>query len=75
MSMLRTLVLLCTVLSVFSCSGEKKAGCFALVLSLLLCGHWCSFSLPRGALGWFAVCGCGISLTYYFTFYFKRYVM
>ena len=32
--------------------GEKKAGCFALALSLLLCGHWCSVSLwPRGALG------------------------
>ena len=63
MSMLRTLVCYALYLVYFLVLGEKKAGCFALVLSLLLCGHWCSVSLLRGTLGWFAVCGCSISWT------------
>ena len=34
---------------------EKRAGCVVAV---------CSLSLPHGAVGWSAVCDCGISWSY-----------
>ena len=40
---------------------EDRAGCFALIVSLLSCGCQCSMSFSRGAVGWFVVCNCGIS--------------
>ena len=33
-------------------------------VSLVSCGCWCGVALPRGALGWSAVCDCGISMAY-----------
>ena len=31
---------------------EKMQCCFALIVFLLLCGCWCSMSLPRSGMGW-----------------------
>ena len=45
---------------------EVRAGCFTLIVFLLACGS--SVSLPRGAMGWSAMCVCGISWSYSFTF-------
>ena len=47
--------------------GEVRAGCFTLIVFLLLCGCLCSVSLPHGAVGWSAVCECGISWSYLLT--------
>ena len=41
---------------------EEKAGCFAIiVLQLYYCYCKCSVALPHGAVGWLALCDCGIS--------------
>ena len=40
---------------------QERACCFALVVFLVSCGCWCSVALPRGAVGWSAVCNYGIS--------------
>ena len=36
---------------------EEKAGCFAIIVLQMHCYYKC----PRGAVGWSAVCDCGIS--------------
>ena len=41
---------------------EERAGCLTLTVVWLLC----YVSLSRGAMGWFAVCDCGI------LFFFRR---
>ena len=38
----------------------SKAGCFNLIVFLVFCDCQCSVTLPSGALGWSAVCDCGI---------------
>ena len=40
---------------------EKKAGCFAVIVLKMYCDYKCSVALPPGAVGWYAVCDCGIS--------------
>ena len=40
---------------------EESAGCFALTVFLMSCDSQCSVALPHGAVGWSAVCDCGIS--------------
>ena len=35
---------------------RKRAGCFALIMLLLLCGCLCSIPLPHIAVDWYAVC-------------------
>ena len=46
---------------------EEKAGCFAkaccfaIVVLQMYCYYNCSVALPRNAVGWSAVCDCGIS--------------
>ena len=40
---------------------EEKAGCFAVVVLQVCCCWGCSVALLRDALGWSAVCDCGIS--------------
>ena len=40
-------------------NGEEKAGCVALFVFLVSCDG--SVALPHGAVGWSAVCDCGIS--------------
>ena len=41
--------------------GEEEAGCFTLTVFLVSCNSQCFVALPHGALGWSAVCDCGIS--------------
>ena len=48
---------------------EERAGCFTLIVLLMPFDCYCSVSLPHGALGWSAVCDCGISWSYSLTFY------
>ena len=38
---------------------ESRAGCFALIVFLMSCD--CKYSVAHGAVGWSAVCDCGIS--------------
>ena len=40
---------------------EERAGCFAFVVIRMSCYCICSVVLPYGALGWSAVCDCGIN--------------
>ena len=40
---------------------EETAGCFAIIVLQKYCYYKCSVALPRGAVGWSAVCDCGIS--------------
>ena len=40
---------------------EERAGCFAFVVLRMSWFSKCSVALPGGALGWFAMCDCGIS--------------
>ena len=53
---------LITVLSKFCnhLDEEEIAGCFAFIVFLMSCDCWCSVNLPNSALGWSAVCDCGI---------------
>ena len=52
-------------MSILVCSHieeEEKAGCFAIIVLQMYCYYKCSVALPHGAVGWSAVCDCGISL-------------
>ena len=40
---------------------EERAGCFAFIVFWMSCDCICSVALPHGAVGWSAVCDCGIS--------------
>ena len=40
---------------------EERAGCFALVVFLMFSDCLFSVALPHSAVGWSAVCKCGIS--------------
>ena len=42
---------------------RKKAGCFAIIFLYMYCYYKFSVTLPHGAVGWSAVCDCGISRT------------
>ena len=41
--------------------GVERVGCFALTVFLMFYDSECSLALPRGAVGWSAVCDCVIS--------------
>ena len=41
--------------------GEERAGCFTMFIFLLSCDFYCSVAITHGAVGWSAVCDCGIS--------------
>ena len=41
--------------------GKREAGCFNLFVFLMPCDCYCPVALPRGTLGWSAVCDCGIT--------------
>ena len=47
---------------------EERAGCFAVIVFRISCYCKCPVSLPLGAVGWSAVCDCGISCSYSLTF-------
>ena len=51
-------------MSIYFCNHldeEEKAGCFALTVFLMSCDTQCSVALSHGAMGWSAICDCGIS--------------
>ena len=54
-------VLLCVLSSFAIILMGKTEACFALFVFLASCGCYCSAALPHGAVGWSAVCDCGIS--------------
>ena len=58
-------VLLCITLCPFSfCNHleeEEKAGYLAIIVLQMYCYYICPVALPHGAVGWSAVCDCGIS--------------
>ena len=37
------------------------SGCFSLTVFLMSCDNQCSVALSHSAMGWSAVCDCGIS--------------
>ena len=48
--------------------GKERAGCFTLFVFQVSCEFYCTVTLPHGAMGWSALCDCGIFrviLTYY----------
>ena len=59
------LVLLCITLCPFyfcnHLEEEEKPGCFAIIVLQKDCYFKCPLALPHGAVGWSAVCDCGIS--------------
>ena len=40
---------------------EERADCFTLIVFLISCDCQCSVAVPRGVVGWSAMCVCGIS--------------
>ena len=40
---------------------KKEPGCFTFIVFLMSCYCKCPVALPHGAVGWSAVCDCGIS--------------
>ena len=38
--------------------------CFAIIVLEMYCNYKCSVDLPHSAVGWSAVCDCGISCSY-----------
>ena len=40
---------------------KERAGCFDFIVVTMSCDCKCSLVLPQCALGWSAVCDCGIS--------------
>ena len=49
------------ILGLQSSCREKKARWFEIIVLQMYCYYKCSVALPRGAVGWSAVCNCGIS--------------
>ena len=39
---------------------QLASGCSPLTVLLMYCDNQCSVALPHGAMGWPAVCDCGI---------------
>ena len=52
-------LLTCSILSSFD--EKERAGWFTLIVSLVFCDCKCSVALPHDAMGWSAVCVCGVS--------------
>ena len=62
--------LLC-VLSSFVIIFTRKRELVAFIVLRMACYRKCFVSLPHGAVGWSAVCDCGMSLSYSFLFFAK----
>ena len=39
----------------------ERTGCFAFIVLRMSCNSKCSLAIPQCAVGWSAVCDCGIS--------------
>ena len=69
----------CALLCVLSSFAKERTGCFAFIVLWMACYLKCSVNIPRGIVGWSAVCGisCSYSLTFYrflcFTLYPSLY--
>ena len=48
------------ILCVLSLDGEERAGCFTSIVIQISFDYYFSVALPHGAVGWYAVCNCGI---------------
>ena len=69
--------LLCAMFRVLSSFAiifdeEERVGCFFKIIFQMFCDCKCPVTLPRGAVGWSAVCDCSISWLYLFTFVASR---
>ena len=53
--------LLCALSSFAIILKRKRAGCFAFIVLRMSCYCKCSVAIPRGTMGWSAVCNCCIS--------------
>ena len=49
------------LLCVHSSFAEEAIFCFAIIVLQIYCFYKFSVALARGAVGWSAVCDCGIS--------------
>ena len=60
------IIYITTKMLIFKQYSAFDVGCFTLIIFLMSCDCYCSVAHPRGAMGWSAVCDCGISrfLTY-----------
>ena len=57
-----TFVLFClALLCVLSSFEEERTGCFAFIVLPMSCYCKCSVTIPHSAVGWSAMCYCGIS--------------
>ena len=52
---------LCPLSFCSNLSGDERAGCFTLFIFMVSYHCYCSVVPPDGAVGWSAVCDCGIS--------------
>ena len=50
-----------SILVLQSSEEEEKADCFAIIVLQMYCSYKYSVDLPHDAVGWSAVCACGIS--------------
>ena len=48
---------------------NKDSQLFYFNCLLMSFDNWWPVSLPRGAMGWFTVCNCGVSESYYLLFH------
>ena len=53
-------ITLCPFLFCNHLDKKERAGCFAFIVFWMPCYCKCSVALPHGAMGWSAVCDCGI---------------
>ena len=53
-------ITLCPFKFCYHLGEEKKAGCFAIIDLHMYCYYKWSVALLHGAIGWSAVCDCGI---------------
>ena len=54
-------IILCSFYFCNHLEEEERVGCFAFIVLRMSCYCKCCVFLPNGAVGWCAVCDCGIS--------------
>ena len=52
----------------YNLEEDEKASCFVILVVGMYCCCGLSVALPHGAVGWSAVCDCGISSSHSLTF-------
>ena len=60
---------LCSFLFCNYLEQEERAGCFAFIVFRMSCYCKCPVALPRGVVGWSAVCDFDISLSHLLVYY------